>query len=1005
MFDKPSVVRICVSRQSLARSVGLIFLALVLVTTTTAWPATVKGCFAEKTGDRLFLGNDSFRWQVDLSSGVRADFIENLLTGVKIDLGKGPEWRLRFSGAEQRIELLGWKMMDGGPANEPPDRETGFAKQFYQPDFDDSQWPGIVSPWVLAYGVGGVGYAPPFLKASPNPGGYNWYRVRFDLPAAAGKPVCLGLGGCGLYDFGRQRFFLNGVMIGQRNVDRQEWTDSSLIVLNPGEPGYSALRFAQTNALAVQAWSQFDCRPTRLRELDPGQIYDSARLLDIFDQFVSVGPAYQDISAAAVRDVKIVLGNGDRGRVQIVLGAAGDVGEVTLNYEWTADEPALRKWLEFKNTSGKELLLLDVDLGDYRVSVPCTEGFRGFPVYVKDEVFCSMAHPAGVAQGSPGRIRLRHFPGQYVGANATFVSKQAVYGVAKASQGRQAFWDYLLARSKRRAVEGTKSTLHYDGLSAAWGRSTPWGHLDPPSEKVCMETFDKLEQLRKDFGLQFDYYWWDAGWPAQKPNAKATDFNEIGFPSGPEKCLHRLSEVGIRAGLYTSRCPEPPAVPERAERWKDYISCQTRDRGFQGVKFDGGMMVSFNKEFVERRLMLPGKYSVEFLFDGRIDIYKFTREQRPETWIFGYWGHDSPWWLLYVDTTFDHGINMEMQNVSMYPTLYERDSVMLSMDQAHQYRHDVPPRGRDSLGVWMGTGWAGFGHERWLENLIMDVSRGHGILHLWADIRTFSAEEAMILSRMAKVFKDHPDCFANSRPIIGDPWKGEPYGYSCSNGGRAFIAVNNPAWLDRRIDLRLDESIGLAPGGDLELYRHAPGPARMRAARSSWRFGETVSWSMRPFEVVLLELVPAKKGPALPGPWQEASLAVDPPIHAARELPFEFEFARDTSVVNVRGQLPPCPTKSILALVLQMTRDGKHWLAQIPPVAFCLGGRVGDRDLGSGGYERNHVGTRFSPWIVYRIPLEPSEKGREADICLMELQPKDVKIDHKAYWIPGPDQD
>ena len=258
------------------------------------------------------------------------------------------------------------------------------------------------------------------------------------------------------------------------------------------------------------------------------------------------------------------------------------------------------------------------------------------------------------------------------------------------------------------------------------------------------------------------------------------------------------------------------------------------------------------------------------------------------------------------------------------------------------------------------------------------------------------------MNRLVKIMKDHPICFDNSRPIIGDPWKAEPYGYSCSDGRRTFIAINNPTWLDRRVAFRLDDSIGLQPNGDLEIYRQAPDPARLVIGdRSRWTYGGEVSFYLRPFEVLLFEVTPGSTGPAVAGHWSDAPLAVTAPNPAALELPLKYDIRKNTSVVRVHGEVPPCPVKSTLAVVLRMSKEGKDWKEQIPPVAFCHGGRVGDLHIGSTDFTRNHCGTRFGSWIVYRIDLEPSEASRDVDICLMELQPKDVDIDHVSYLVPA----
>ena len=176
---------------------------MLLLTSSTAYPQEERGCYIEQQDDNLILGSNAFRWQLDLSKGVQAVFMENRITGGRIDLGDGPECGLRFSAAQQRIELLGWKQAAGGNGASAPDEENGIRLGFHRPEFDDSQWQDTDSPWVLSSGPGGT-------SRSPNPDGYNWYRAAFELPEATGQSISFGLGGCGIYDFGEQRFFVNG---------------------------------------------------------------------------------------------------------------------------------------------------------------------------------------------------------------------------------------------------------------------------------------------------------------------------------------------------------------------------------------------------------------------------------------------------------------------------------------------------------------------------------------------------------------------------------------------------------------------------------------------------------------------------------------------------------------------------------------------------------------------------------------------------------------------------
>ena len=83
---------------------------------------------------------------------------------------------------------------------------------------------------------------------------------------------------------------------------------------------------------------------------------------------------------------------------------------VTLHYQ--LDGPTRRKWVEVTNQTGNELLLLDVELDDLTTEGAASGGGQGQPVFLEDEAFAAIEHPAGVNQGEQGRIELAHLPGR-----------------------------------------------------------------------------------------------------------------------------------------------------------------------------------------------------------------------------------------------------------------------------------------------------------------------------------------------------------------------------------------------------------------------------------------------------------------------------------------------------------------------------------------------------------------------------------------------------------------
>ena len=144
----------------------------------------------------------------------------------------------------------------------------------------------------------------------------------------------------------------------------------------------------------------------------------------------------------------------------------------------------------------------------------------------------------------------------------------------------------------------------------------------------------------------------------------------------------------------------------------------------------------------------------------------------------------------------------------------------------------------------------------------MDICRGSLLAQVWTDTAWLSPPERRQIADFIALLKANPACFANSRFILGNPWNPEPYGYCCTDGTRAFLAINNCSWKDSSIPLRLGPAWGLPDRKAWDIYRWYPDPARLKPAAGQ-RFGEEAAICLRPFQVVLLEVVPEGTGPSL----------------------------------------------------------------------------------------------------------------------------------------------
>ena len=79
---------------------------------------------------------------------------------------------------------------------------------------------------------------------------------------------------------------------------------------------------------------------------------------------------------------------------------------------------------------------------------------------------------------------------------------------------------------------------------------------------------------------------------------------------------------------------------------------------------------------------LPGIYSTEPIDNAFIDCLRALDAECPDVFLMLYWGYDSPWWLLYGDTSSIRAWVSRPLSFGVLPTPYARDSVTQRLDQA-----------------------------------------------------------------------------------------------------------------------------------------------------------------------------------------------------------------------------------------------------------------------------------------------------------------------------------
>lgn len=967
----------------------------------------MQTCSLLSDGATAELRSPSFVFTLNTSSGLRAESWTNLLTGTKLNLGRGLDLDFDLDAADRRIWISGWR---GAFADEQAD--------FARPEFDDSAWTGMSAT------------APEYAHMWDPNIDKRTYRTRthvFLPPDAEGKDMSLTLGGFGLYDYREMRVFVNGHEVGVRREDKR-WHEPGNFDLGPGSAIYERLRFGQDNIIAAEM-SGYTTRTARMDELDPDR--GRSACMKVFwpaqcEQYLTVG---RPLLTPKLRVVEVIDNcRADSGEVTFRVEGEAEPVSATVIYRWDESEPVFRKFVEITNGTSREIRLMNVRLGSYATGAAVSEGEQGFPVYIDGEFFASLAHPSGWAIGQDGQVILRQYPGKLLAPGDAHECMEAVLGVSESGAARDAFLAHVKSRCRRVARGHDKPYALFEPFG---GQSGP--QVFGETEEFVLDSIAKVAEGERQTGCHFDSYTLEF-WVDYKGDLVRAEPNR--FPNQLEPIRNELAKLGTSLGLWidsscafwtigenpiahstlthdTAYGPDRDALCRATEPVKTMYSTafrhHIRENGVRLIKFDNIQAMCCNPNHDH----LPGVYSTEAIQSAVIETLRDLDRECPDVFLMLYWGHRSPWWLFHGDTLFEPGFQIEAAHPTSSPTLFTRDSVIVGLDQAHLWCEDVPRIGKDSLGVWL-SGWqwnSGMGKERWQEAFVMDICRGSLLAQPWSDFEWLSTPEREQIAEFIALLRARPDCFGNSKFILGDPWKYEPYGYCCSNGSRAFVALNNCTWSDQSLPLAMNASLGLRDGGDWDIYRWYPDPARLISEQAS------PSIALRPFEVVLLEVVPAGESPSLdrefkaqPMPTSFAEPSTRLEILAAiadgvepRSVPVESDERAGEDplppkrVYSIKGRVP-ASTGGTLAVSMELFKESAaHVLVNVGRF-FSIQGELGGqpaRCTPANGHDTYPVS-----WQLWRIPVAPSDRETDFELYATVMVEQAVEIRCSAWFVP-----
>lgn len=545
--------------------------------------------------------------------------------------------------------------------------------------------------------------------------------------------------------------------------------------------------------------------------------------------------------------------------------------EVVIEIEG-ADDPVLLK----------QVVIDSLDMKDLNARQPF-DGWQSYPVLC-DSFYAGVEFPAAQAAVKDNRATLSCKPGIRLSAGHNYHAKSTVYGVTPTGRSREAFETYIAS------LRPPSPPMHIQYNS--W-----WSAPYPFTEKHMLDIIQVFRQQYHDtYGGPLDSFCLDMGWARSQ---SMWQIDKDNFPQGFRPLARELGKIGASVSLWTSpsSCyPYPGGLdsewamrngyetfklnttnsmryaclggPKYAAGFRDALVGHVRKYKIAHYKFDGYQPMCPERDHGHE----PGELSAEKTAEGFIATCQALRKAKPDIWMeatcFGF--KPSPWWLAHVNTVI--GTFGDDAPGGRVPCPIYRESYTTARDFFNlQGARDIlmPIYAQEVLGIIHQTA------EPLQNDAVVSVLRGHSFIPLYINPKHMTPRRWRFLANLMSWSRRNAKLLARTTPILIGEWRDEqksrkweqdiprnPYGYAHFDRGRGLLMVRNPWVKPCRVELQLDESLGVD-----ETLANVPVAClypEFGRLTGSFSYGHTLKLELRPYETRLIAFGGYPETPALP---------------------------------------------------------------------------------------------------------------------------------------------
>ncbi len=479
--------------------------------------------------------------------------------------------------------------------------------------------------------------------------------------------------------------------------------------------------------------------------------------------------------------------------------------DITVDVRYTAVGATFVKELDIQSKS--PVYIKRVALETRISSAEVTRGGEGQPVFLGNEMWCGIEYP--VANNYYEEKGLYFTQAPYA-ESTRFQSLPVVYGMDDCGCLLTSFSNYI----KSKMLPKEKMRIYCD-----WGLHDDIDSKVYLTEKLTLDNIVRLDELSKRTNVHIDYYLMDAYW--FKDGYPYDRFKEDTFPEGTKNVVASLKEHGMKYGLwYDINCINAHlkgmekystqlssgalcfACDEIAKLMTDAILKQVRESGVKMIKLD---FAYFECENAEHNHSLDFTESKERSVKNFIKMLADVKREEPDLKVLCYNGWTtnlswitsvekrygyavSPYWCHYIDYIYcgdPRPSEIACEDLANSVSYYTDSMVSTFRDSA------MPFEAIDDHGTMMGETCTIYYMDKALyrRGALLNIMRGakvnlYGMLDL-------NDEDAKYFGYIDRFYDELFDKKLHVSSILGDPRKGELFGYShCGRGEGYFIVVN-----------------------------------------------------------------------------------------------------------------------------------------------------------------------------------------------------------------------